>query len=1322
MAGMPYSVLAQAPPWNWAKGVHTNSAEYATDIAFDPSSGNVVEVGVFNSDLSSFFGSRFIGAIGGGYVVKYDPTGAVIWAFPIGNNQDDACNGVTVDGSGNIFVTGYLQQIADFKGTNLLSTVLFSNGGKDIFVAKYNSAGQLLWVTQAGNATDDEGTAVSVNANGVYITGYYTGAANFGGTGPTLLTGSDKKGYVAAFDVNGNNLWYSTIGNTGTDAFGKDICVDNSSVFITGIYEGSSANFYHTNISSGTLNNANPSKYDGFTASFTTASGVYNWCAGIHSNNDDFSNGITLAANNLYITGATSANANFTGYASNPAASGANGLDLFTAQLNKSTGNANWIKSEPSSNGNHDEEGKSISVDTTNLLTVTGFFNKSINFIGGTSITSSGNEDVFVVAYDTAGNFKWATQAGDNGTDIGHAITTGGLGEIYVAGEYEQNAVFGATTLIQDGPPNIFTAKIGCPPIINNTITNNQSVCSNQLPATLTGSSPSGAAGSFNFLWQQSPDNITWSAATATNNTQNYSPTLLASNTYYRRVVLATAGCYNTLNSNSLLISVSQIPSTAIVMADDTICSGTVVITANNPTSGTGKWTVIAGTSTVTTPSSYSTTANGLSVGLNKFVWTISTGTVCAVSKDTLKVLVDNPPSPANAGVPQTHCTTTNATLTANNPAVGNGMWTITSGTANITSPTSNTTTVTGLNIGSTIFKWTIKNGTCPSSTSTVSVNTDALPSAASTAGSQTICASTTTISANNPTVGTGVWLVTSGTANITSPSTNTTSITGLNVGQTIFKWKISNGTCPASTATMSVKVDAMPSVANAGSPQALCAASNANLAAVNPSVGSGVWSVISGTANITSPTTNTTGVTSLNTGQTIFKWTVTNGTCPSTTSTVSINVDALPSQAVTTGPKTLCAVTTSTINANIPAVGTGVWSVVSGTGNVAIPSSNTSGVNNLSNGSNNFVWTISNGVCPSSKDTFKITEYALPAVAITGSYLICNGTSTILTGNGANTYTWSGGITTNSITVSPTSNTTYSVTGTNTLTGCSNSAVQLVVVKPVSASSQTINICATDTLKVGGNNHTTSGNYTDILTAANGCDSTVTSNLTVMPAIISTQSFSICVGQVMSVGASTYSTTGVYTNTLTSVFSGCDSIVITNLLIEAFPTVANAGHDTILYNTDVTLDANTPVIGTGVWLVISGDANFVNSLNPHTQVTGLNNGQTILQWTISNGSCPASKDELTIIIKALIIPNGFSPNGDGVNDTFVINGLDEFTNVKINLFNRWGSMIYDSNDYKNNWNGKNLSGEEVTDDTYYYTIEIPNKKTYKGYVVLKRK
>ena len=84
--------------------------------------------------------------------------------------------------------------------------------------------------------------------------------------------------------------------------------------------------------------------------------------------------------------------------------------------------------------------------------------------------------------------------------------------------------------------------------------------------------------------------------------------------------------------------------------------------------------------------------------------------------------------------------------------------------------------------------------------------------------------------------------------------------------------------------------------------------------------------------------------------------------------------------------------------------------------------------------------------------------------------------------------------------------------------------------------------------------------------------------------------------------------------------------------------------------------------------------------------------------------------------------PTAFSPNGDAFNQYFVIHGLDSLLNNNIMLFNRWGDMVYEKNPYKNDWDGKNKSGQDLPEGTYYYILNINDgKKTVSGYVDLRR-
>ncbi|MBK6833357.1 MAG: choice-of-anchor J domain-containing protein [Bacteroidetes bacterium] len=98
-------------------------------------------------------------------------------------------------------------------------------------------------------------------------------------------------------------------------------------------------------------------------------------------------------------------------------------------------------------------------------------------------------------------------------------------------------------------------------------------------------------------------------------------------------------------------------------------------------------------------------------------------------------------------------------------------------------------------------------------------------------------------------------------------------------------------------------------------------------------------------------------------------------------------------------------------------------------------------------------------------------------------------------------------------------------------------------------ASSQTLSLCAGQSVTVGTNTYTSTGTYTDVLTALNGCDSTVTTNLTVASAIVGSQTLSLCAGQSVTVGTNTYTSTGTYTDVLTAL-NGCDSTVTTNLTV----------------------------------------------------------------------------------------------------------------------------------------------------------------------------
>ncbi len=144
------------------------------------------------------------------------------------------------------------------------------------------------------------------------------------------------------------------------------------------------------------------------------------------------------------------------------------------------------------------------------------------------------------------------------------------------------------------------------------------------------------------------------------------------------------------------------------------------------------------------------------------------------------------------------------------------------------------------------------------------------------------------------------------------------------------------------------------------------------------------------------------------------------------------------------------------------------------------------------------------------------------------------------------------------------------------------------------------------------------------------------------------------------------------------------------------------------------------------VWLVGSLDLNQSASLTfkSRTLASGvLNNSATVKADQpdpVSNNNLVLA-DAATISGDDLLIPNLFTPNGDGINDTFEINGLSEFAENELTIINRWGNEVFRTKAYKNNW-----TGEGLNEGTYYYLLRARKGgsnewKVYKGYITLIR-
>lgn len=109
---------------------------------------------------------------------------------------------------------------------------------------------------------------------------------------------------------------------------------------------------------------------------------------------------------------------------------------------------------------------------------------------------------------------------------------------------------------------------------------------------------------------------------------------------------------------------------------------------------------------------------------------------------------------------------------------------------------------------------------------------------------------------------------------------------------------------------------------------------------------------------------------------------------------------------------------------------------------------------------------------------------------------------------------------------------------------------------------------------------------------------------------------------------------------------------------------------------------------------------------------------------TITDANQCTAIDSIELIQPVPIeIPNGISPNGDGFNDALLVRGLEDFPENKLIIFNRWGNIVYEEDNYQNiaPWIGTNESGEDLPEGTYFVVVELTGVDNLKGYLELRR-
>ncbi len=230
-AGFGDIFLAQYSP----TGVHRWSQRFGGTLADNghavttDGANNVVLVGAF-AGTADFGGGPLVASGTDVVIAKFTANGVHQWSSNYGGILTDQAFDVAVDGSGHIVVAGYFESTADFGGGAKVS-----NGGTDVFVAKYDATGAHQWSQNFGGTTNDFGRAVAVdNLGNVFLGGDFTGTASFGGV--PLVSAGLADAFLAKYDATGAHLWSQRFGAANADVIQALNTNTTGAVFATGTF------------------------------------------------------------------------------------------------------------------------------------------------------------------------------------------------------------------------------------------------------------------------------------------------------------------------------------------------------------------------------------------------------------------------------------------------------------------------------------------------------------------------------------------------------------------------------------------------------------------------------------------------------------------------------------------------------------------------------------------------------------------------------------------------------------------------------------------------------------------------------------------------------------------------------------------------------------------------------------------------------------------------------------------------------------------------------------------------------------------------------
>lgn len=420
--------------FDWVELLGGNSADYVSKIVVDQQS-NIYGIGHFRDRLNQTqsFGSEDV------LVFKYNSTGQLLWTKQLGGLGDDLGKAIAINDNGALFITGHYRNTLYYDNDSLVST-----GNTDVFVAKLDLQGNVVWIKSIGTTGFETGSSIACDALGnSYIVGTFEDSLNI--DNQNLQSYGSLNNFIIQLSPSGNLVWHNSLGTPTFDNL-KDIQLDaNGNIYIVG---------YFRNVLLGTLGQLNSSGDQDALLLKLNANGQALWWKNLGGTFADFGFALEVAPPYIYWTGVHQDTMLVNGL--NQVSEGEFDAFLIQADLQ---GNTHWIQQV---GGLDDSKAFDLATTSDGRIYLAGYFEGTAKWANDSFSSRTPRHvpsDVFISEYDSNGNYIAVQTFQGAMTDFATGIAVLDS-NFYVAGVCQDSIYFDSVLEISQAlSTDIFIAK-----------------------------------------------------------------------------------------------------------------------------------------------------------------------------------------------------------------------------------------------------------------------------------------------------------------------------------------------------------------------------------------------------------------------------------------------------------------------------------------------------------------------------------------------------------------------------------------------------------------------------------------------------------------------------------------------------------------------------------------------------------------------------------------------------------------------------------------------------------------------------------------------